>query len=138
MKKRIFVIISLLCMALLLGFTCFAENYDSRQDDLYDDTYVLPEQEAVPPEEELVLPEEEFFPEDYNVVEYPSAVKNKAIVTMGYIIIVFVGYLLPLALIVFSVVKYALSKSNRRAAWFIMTGEGVATALLTTLFLILT
>lgn len=58
--------------------------------------------------------------------------------TFGYAVIVVFGYVVPLALIVLSLVFYLKSNSNRRYAWFIMTGTGLVIALLSTLYMLLT
>lgn len=56
----------------------------------------------------------------------------------GYVVIVVFGYVAPLALIILSLVFYLKSNSKRRYAWFIMTGTGLAVALLSTLYMLLT
>ena len=52
------------------------------------------------------------------------------------IILVFFGYIIPVIFIILSLVFYYNSKSERRTAWFIMTGVGLALSVLTTLFII--
>ncbi len=70
--------------------------------------------------------------------ENDNYMNNEISKAIGNIVIVVFGYVLPLVLIVLSLIFYFKSNSSRRSAWFIMTGVGLATAILITLLLLLT
>lgn len=73
---------------------------------------------------------------DYYDDDYYYGVRTSS--AFGYVVIVVFGYVAPLALIILSLVFYLKSNSKRRYAWFIMTGIGLAIALLSTLYMLLT
>ncbi len=57
--------------------------------------------------------------------------------TFGFVLITCWVIFLPLAMIIVSLIAYSKSNSKRRASWFIMTGVGLMTAILATLYMLL-
>lgn len=139
-KTALLSVIFILVFVMLTGFCCsyavspeesavqlygntempFYENYDGNYDDYYDEYY-----------DEY----QDSFEDDYDYYYGPRNEFNK---TAGIVLIVIFGYVIPLALIIVSLVAYLKSSSKRRLAWFIMTGVGLITAILATLYMMLT
>ena len=142
MKKKIAIIL-LLVMSLMLMTGCSYVLYA-------DDTYVSSESSAVQP----VMPYygddyDEYYDSDYYVPDdyygYDDSDlqtnyygENDWSTTFGFVLIILLGYILPLAMIIASLIAYSKSNSKRRASWFIMTGVGLMTAILATLYMLLT
>ena len=144
MKKKI-AIIMLLVMSLMLTTGCSYVLYA-------DDAYVSSEADTVPVQP--VMPYygddyDEYYDSDYYVPDdyygyddsdlqtnYYGA--NEWRKTFGFVLIILLGYILPLAMIIVSLIAYSKSNSKRRASWFIMTGVGLMTAVLATLYMLLT
>lgn len=142
MKKKIAIIL-LLVMSLMLTTGCSYVLYA-------DDTYVSSESSAVQP----VMPSygddyDEYYDSDYYVPDdyygYDDSDlqtdyygENDWSKTFGFVLIILLGYILPLAMIIVSLIAYSKSNSKHRASWFIMTGVGLMTAVLATLYMLLT
>ena len=78
--------------------------------------------------------------DDYEYDDYDSdfLIGSKFSKVLGEVFIVLLGYLMPLFLIIFSLIKFLKSSNPRKNAWFIMTGVGLATAVLATVLILIT
>ena len=103
--------------------------------------------EALPIEDDNELPPYDYYDSDeYYDQSEPNenfgAIDDYGIVTddakVGYVLIAVLGYVLPLACIVFGFIMFLRSRSKRRAAWLISVACGLATSLLATVFRLIT
>ena len=145
MKKKIAITL-LLVMSLMLTAGCSYAVYA-------DDAYVSADVQPVMPyygdsydDYEDYYDSDYYYPEDYDeyygydddIIEDSYYGENTWQDTFGFVLIILMGYILPLAMIIISLIAYARSNSKRRASWFIMTGVGLMTAVLATLYMLLT
>ena len=150
MKKKILLMITVLMLSLLLLTGC---RYSiSASPEINTDVVRIsaPYEHSAPPDDSS-MPfyggweeyDDDFdYDDDYyygdHSYDYEYVLGMETSSAFGYIVIVVFGYVAPLVLIILSLVFYLKSNSKRRYAWFIMTGTGLAIALLSTLYMLLT